>query len=53
LATSPVYHSFLQDVENLNEELQAGKRKDGNLESLKEVLLVSRDQIYICISNIL
>ncbi|XP_037709388.1 transmembrane protein 214-A isoform X1 [Drosophila subpulchrella] len=39
LATSPVYHTFLQDVENLNEELQAGKRKDGNLESLKEVLL--------------
>ncbi|XP_017059299.1 transmembrane protein 214-B isoform X1 [Drosophila ficusphila] len=39
LATSPLYHSFLQDVENLNEELQSSKRKEGSLESLKEVLL--------------
>ncbi|XP_039479100.1 transmembrane protein 214-B isoform X1 [Drosophila santomea] len=39
LATSAVYHSFLQDVENLNEELQGSKRNEGHLDSLKEVLL--------------
>ncbi|XP_044316021.1 transmembrane protein 214-A isoform X1 [Drosophila rhopaloa] len=39
LATSSVFHSFLQDVDNLNDELQASKRKEGSLEGLKEVLL--------------
>ncbi|EDW88018.1 transmembrane protein 214-B isoform X1 [Drosophila yakuba] len=39
LATSAVYHSFLQDVENLNDELQGSKRNEGHLDSLKEVLL--------------
>jgi len=41
LATSTVYHSFLQDVANLNEELQGSKRNEGHLDDLKEVLLVS------------
>lgn len=39
LATSTVYHSFLQDVANLNEELQGSKRNEGHLDDLKEVLL--------------
>ncbi|KAH8244185.1 hypothetical protein KR026_001807 [Drosophila bipectinata] len=38
LASSSAYHSFLQDLHNLNEELENSKRKDSSLDSLKEVL---------------
>ncbi|KAH8261777.1 hypothetical protein KR038_000093 [Drosophila bunnanda] len=39
LAKSPAYHTFLQEIDTLNGELEASKRKDSSLDSLKEVLL--------------
>ncbi|KAH8403314.1 hypothetical protein KR222_010331 [Zaprionus bogoriensis] len=38
LAQSQSYNSFLQDVQTLNEELQAGKRKEVYVEDLQTVL---------------
>ncbi|XP_064537270.1 transmembrane protein 214 isoform X1 [Drosophila montana] len=38
LAQSPAYHTFLQDVKNLNTELQTGKRKDLYVNELTTVL---------------
>ncbi|XP_023165665.2 transmembrane protein 214 isoform X1 [Drosophila hydei] len=38
LAQSDAYHSFLQDVKNLNNELQANKRKDICVDDLEAIL---------------
>ncbi|XP_020807353.1 transmembrane protein 214-A isoform X1 [Drosophila serrata] len=44
LAESPAYHTFLQEIDALNGELEASKRKDSNLDSLKEVLLAVQEK---------
>ncbi|KAM8716884.1 hypothetical protein ACLKA7_003711 [Drosophila subpalustris] len=38
LAQSNAYHAFLQDIRGLNEELQAGKRKDIYVDDLETIL---------------
>ncbi|KAH8248607.1 hypothetical protein KR032_001372 [Drosophila birchii] len=44
LAKSPAYHHFLQEIDALNGELEASKRKDSSLDSLKEVLLTVQEK---------
>ncbi|KAH8298276.1 hypothetical protein KR018_012465 [Drosophila ironensis] len=39
LAASPAFHSFLKDLNDLNEELQGSKRKENNLDDLQTVLV--------------
>ncbi|KAH8412264.1 hypothetical protein KR009_000898 [Drosophila setifemur] len=39
LPASPSFHSFLQELNDLNEELQTSKRTDNYLDSLNEVLV--------------
>ncbi|EDV32443.1 uncharacterized protein Dana_GF14050, isoform A [Drosophila ananassae] len=39
LALSSAYHSFLQDLRNLNDELRCSKKRDSTIDSLQEVLL--------------
>ncbi|KAH8341621.1 hypothetical protein KR059_012373 [Drosophila kikkawai] len=44
LAKSPAYHTFLQEIDALNGELEGSKRKDSSLDSLKEVLLTVQEK---------